>query len=177
MWLRDSEALCMAETNLNWYAVNTRPRWEKKVAQMLDTKGIENYCPLNKVVKQWSDRKKIILEPIFKGYVFVKVEEQKKWDLKRIDGILNYVYWLGKPAKIKEKEINTIRKFLDEFSDVAVEQIGLQVNQKVRIRQGVLMNYEGILLELSGSRAFVKIESMGLQLSAHFDKKNIEKIV
>ena len=167
----------MAETNLNWYAVNTRPRWEKKVAQMLDTKGIENYCPLNKVVKQWSDRKKIILEPIFKGYVFVKVEEQKKWDLKRIDGILNYVYWLGKPAKIKEKEINTIRKFLDEFSDVAVEQIGLQVNQKVRIRQGVLMNYEGILLELSGSRAFVKIESMGLQLSAHFDKKNIEKIV
>ena len=166
----------MTETTSNWYAVNTRPRWEKKVAQILDTKGIENYCPVNKVVKQWSDRKKIILEPIFKCYVFVKVEEQKKWDVKRIDGILNYVYWLGKPAKIKEEEIDTIKKFLHEFSDVAVEQIGLQVNQKVRIRQGVLMNYEGILLELSGSRAFVKIESMGLQLSAHFDKKNIENI-
>ena len=166
----------MTEITSNWYAVNTRPRWEKKVAQILDTKGIENYCPVNKVVKQWSDRKKIILEPIFKCYVFVKVEEQKKWDVKRIDGILNYVYWLGKPAKIKEEEIDTIKKFLHEFSDVAVEQIGLQVNQKVRIRQGVLMNYEGILLELSGSRAFVKIESMGLQLSAHFDKKNIENI-
>ncbi len=167
----------MAETTSNWYAVSTRPRWEKKVAQVLDTKGIENYCPLNKVVKQWSDRKKIILEPIFRGYVFVKVDEQKKWDIKKIDGILNYVYWLGKPAKIKEEEINTIKKFLHEFSDVTVEQIGLQVNQKVRIRQGVLMNYEGILLELSGSRAFVKIESMGLQLSAHFDKKNLENIV
>ncbi|MEO7291483.1 MAG: UpxY family transcription antiterminator [Ginsengibacter sp.] len=174
--MRDSEALSMTETTLNWYAVNTRPRWEKKVVQILDTKGIENYCPLNKVVKQWSDRKKVILEPIFKGYVFVKVEEQKKWDVKRIDGILNYVYWLGKPAAIREEEIITIKKFLHEFSDVAVEQIGLQVNQKVRIRQGVLMNYEGILLELSGSRAFVKIESMGLQLSAHFDKKNLEKI-
>ena len=168
--------MSMTEITSNWYAVNTRPRWEKKVAQILDTKGIENYCPVNKVVKQWSDRKKIILEPIFKCYVFVKVEEQKKWDVKRIDGILNYVYWLGKPAKIKEEEINTIKKFLHEFSDVAVEQIGLQVNQKVRIRQGVLMNYEGILLELSGSRAFVKIESMGLQLSAHFDKKNLENI-
>src|SRR5450759_4619611 len=99
----------MAETTSNWYAVSTRPRWEKKVAQVLDTKGIENYCPLNKVVKQWSDRKKIILEPIFRGYVFVKVEEQKKWDIKKIDGILNYVYWLGKPAKIKEEEINTIK--------------------------------------------------------------------
>ncbi len=167
----------MTESTLHWYALNTRPRWEKKIAQVLDAKGIENYCPVNKVVKQWSDRKKIILEPIFRGYVFVKVEDQNKWDVKRIDGILNYVYWLGKPAVIKENEIITIKKFLHEFSEVSVESIGLQVNQKVRIRQGVLMNYEGILLELSGSRAFVKIESMGLQLSAHFDKKNIEKIV
>jgi len=166
----------MSEINLNWYVVNTRPRWEKKIAQILDVKGIENYCPLNKVVKQWSDRKKIIFEPLFKGYVFVRVEEQKKWDLKRIEGILNYVYWLGKPAKIKPEEINIIKKFLNEFSEIVVEKIGLQVNQKVRIRQGVLMNYEGILLELSGSRAFVKIESMGLQLSAHFDKKNLENI-
>ncbi|MEJ7820744.1 MAG: UpxY family transcription antiterminator [Chitinophagaceae bacterium] len=166
----------MIEINLNWYAVNTRPRWEKKIAQILDVKGIENYCPLNKVVKQWSDRKKIIFEPLFKGYVFVRVEEQKKWDLKRIEGILNYVYWLGKPAKIKPEEINIIKKFLNEFSEIVVEKIGLQVNQKVRVRQGVLMNYEGILLELSGSRAFVKIESMGLQLSAHFDKKNLENI-
>lgn len=166
----------MTEKTLHWYAVNTRPRWEKKIALALDTRGIENYCPVNKVVKQWSDRKKVILEPIFRGYVFVKVEEQKKWDIKKIDGILNYVYWLGKPATIREEEITTIKKFLHEFSDVAVEQIGLQVNQKVRIRQGVLMNYEGILLELSGSRAFVKIESMGLQLSAHFDKKNLENI-
>jgi transcription antitermination factor NusG len=167
----------MTQNISNWYAVNTRPRWEKKVAQILDVKGIENYCPLNKVVKQWSDRKKIIYEPLFKCYVFVKIEEEKKWDLKRIDGILNYVYWLGKPAKIKDEEINTIKKFLNEFSDVSVEQLGLQVNQKVRIKQGVLMNYQGILLELLGNKAFVKIESMGLQLSAHFDKKNLEKIV
>lgn len=167
----------MAETTLNWYAVNTRPRWEKKVAQILDAKCIENYCPLNKVVRQWSDRKKTILEPIFKCYVFVKVEEQKKWDLKRIDGILNYVYWLGKPAKIKEEEINTIKKFLNEFDEVQVEKIGLHINQKVRIKQGVLMNYEGILLEVSANKAFVKIDSMGLQLSAHFDKKNLVKVI
>lgn len=166
----------MTETTLNWYAVNTKPRWEKKVAQILEKKGIENYCPLNKIVKQWSDRKKVILEPIFKSYVFVKIEEQKKWDLKRIDGILNYVYWLGRPAKIKEEEIITIKKFLNEFSNINVEDLSLQVNQKVRIRQGILMNYEGILLEISGNRAFVKIESMGIQLSAHFDKNNIQPV-
>ena len=167
----------MIEKPSYWYAVKTRPRWEKKVAKILDVKGIVNYCPVNKVVKQWSDRKKIIYEPIFKGYVFIQIEEQKKWDVKRIDGILNYVNWLGKPAIIRESEIDIIKKFLNEFSDVTVEDIGLKINEKVRIRQGVLMNYEGILLELSGNRAFVKIESMGLQLSAYFDKSNIENII
>lgn len=167
----------MSEKTFFWYAVKTRPRWEKKIAQILDTKGIVNYCPLNKVVKQWSDRKKIILEPIFKGYVFIQIEEQKKWDVKGIDGILNYVYWLGKPAIIREAEINIIKKFLNEFSEVTIEEMGLRVNQKVRVRQGVLMNYEGVLLELSGNKAYVRIESMGLQLSAHFDKSNLENII
>ncbi|MGI8581146.1 MAG: UpxY family transcription antiterminator [Chitinophagaceae bacterium] len=167
----------MIENHLYWYAVTTRPRWEKKVAKILESRGVEHYCPLNKVVRQWSDRKKVILEPIFKSYVFVRIDEQKKWDLKRIDGIINYVYWLGKPAKIKEEEINIVKKFLNEFNDVQVEQIGFQVNQKVRIKHGVLMDYEGILVEVSGNRAFVKIESMGIQLSAHFDKKNLEQII
>jgi len=85
----------MSENNLYWFAVYTRPRWEKKVVKLLNEKGIENYCPLNKVVKQWSDRKKVVLEPIFKSYIFVRVTEEDKWDLKKINGILNFVYWLG----------------------------------------------------------------------------------
>ena len=167
----------MSGENTFWYAVYTRPRWEKKVAKVLDQKGILNYCPLNKITRQWSDRKKVVLEPIFKSYVFVKIEEDKKWDLKRIDGILNYVYWLGKPAKIKDSEIDTIRKFLNEFSEVEVQHLNFEPNSKVRIKQGVLMNYEGLLLEVNGSQVLVKIESMGLQLSAKFDKHNIEKII
>ena len=160
-----------------WYAVYTRPRWEKKVAALLDEKGIGQYCPLNKVERQWSDRKKVLMEPLFKGYVFVQVAEDKKWDLKNINGIVNFVYWLGKPARIRESEIETIRKFLNEFSDVEVTEAGMQVNTEVRIKQGILMNYRGILLELHGNKAKVKIESMGLQLSAFFDKKNLEIIV
>src|SRR3954452_20511264 len=101
--------------NPYWFAVVTRPRWEKKIAKRLEEKGIEYYCPLNKVVKQWSDRKKVVLEPLFKSYVFIKVAEEKKWDIKKIPGILNYVYWLGKPAQIREEEIITIKKFLSEF--------------------------------------------------------------
>ena len=139
-------------------------------------KGIDHYCPLNKVVRQWSDRKKTVLEPVFKGYVFVKTAEEKKWDLRKIPGILNFVYWLGKPAHIREEEIITIKKFLNEFSNVVVEKKSLVVNTPVRITQGVLMNYEGMVIEVFGNRAVVKIDSLDMQLSAHFDKKNLEAI-
>jgi transcription antitermination factor NusG len=163
-------------TNYSWYAVYTRPRWEKKVAALLLEAGIEHYCPINKVTRQWSDRKKVVLEPIFKGYVFVRLEEEKKWEVRKIPGILNFVYWLGKPAKIRDEEIITIRKFLNEFKEVQVEKKGFVVNSEVRIKQGVLMNYEGIVIEVFGNRAVVKIDSLDLQLSAHFDKKNLELI-
>ncbi len=165
------------EHNTYWHAVYTKPRWEKKVAALLEAKGIEYYCPLNKVVKQWSDRRKTVMEPLFKSYVFVQVTEDKKWELLNIDGIINYVRWLGKPAKIKESEIITIRKFLKEFEAVNVVEEFLEINAKVKIKQGVLMNYQGILLQISGNRASVKIESMGLQLTTLIDRKNLEMAV
>ncbi|MBP9098428.1 MAG: UpxY family transcription antiterminator [Ferruginibacter sp.] len=157
-----------------WYVVYTRPRWEKKVSGNLMARGIEYYCPLNKVMKQWSDRRKIVLEPLFKGYVFIKIPDAQKWEVKSIEGVLNYVYWLGKPAIVKEQEIDTIRKFLQEFRDIEVVEKQLAVNSKVLIKQGVLMNFHGIIIEVAGNKAKVNIESMGIQLSAVFDKKNLE---
>lgn len=125
-------------------------------------------------MKQWSDRKKQVLEPLFKGYVFVQVADPKKWEVKKVEGIINYVHWLGKPAIVKESEINTIRKFLQEFSDVEVTDRELHVNTAVTVKQGILMNYRGIIVEVLGSRVKVQIDSMGVQLSAFFDKSNLE---
>ena len=158
----------------SWYVVYTRPRWEKKIAKKLDEAGIEGYCPLNKVYRQWSDRRKIVFEPLFKGYVFVHVGADKMVAVRQIDGILNFVYWNGKPAIVREVEIATIKKFLHEFSDVEVQEIKMDVHAAVRIKQGVLMNYEGIIIEVMGNKARVKIETMGLQLSAVFEKNNLE---
>ena len=126
------------------------------------------------MVKQWSDRKKTILEPLFKSYVFVQVEEKLKWELMNINGILNYVHYMGKPAKIRNSEIETVKRFLNEFKSVDVVESSTPANARVRIRHGVLMNYHGILLEVHGNKASVRIESMGLQLTAVFNRKNLE---
>jgi transcription antitermination factor NusG len=159
-----------------WYALYTLPRWEKKIARKLDEKGFTVYCPLNVVLRQWSDRKKKVQEPLFKGYVFVQVEEQQKWEVKSIQGIMNYVYRNGKPGVIRDEEIETIKRFLNHFTEIQVEEYKLDVESKVRIKGGVLMNYQGTIIEVAGNRAFVRIESMGIQLSAMFEKKNLEPI-
>ena len=161
------------QENINWYVVYTRPRWEKKISTLLDNRGIENYLPLNKVVKQWSDRKKIVQEPLFKGYVFIKIAEKEKWDVKLVDGILNYVHWLGKPAIVKESDIENIKKFLQEFGNVQVVDKSLQKGAGVIVQQGIMMNYKGIVLEVIGNKARVQIDSMGVQLSAVFDKSSL----
>ena len=159
-----------------WYAVHTKPRWEKKVAALLDDAGINHYCPLNKVMRQWSDRKKVVQEPLFKGYVFVQVAEDEKFKVLQVNGIVNFVYWLGKPATIRDNEIDTIKRFLNEFGSIEILKTELKPDKTVRIKQGLLMNYKGIVLELNGNKAKVRIESMGIQLSAFFDRKNLEVV-
>jgi transcription antitermination factor NusG len=166
----------MSDSTKTWYAVYTLPRWEKKVARTLEEKGYEAYCPLNRVVRQWSDRKKTVQEPLFKGYVFVQVCEKEKWALKQIPGILNYVYWNGKPGIIRGEEIEAIKRFLNHFADVKVEEYKLHLDTKVKIKGGILMDYEGTIVEVHGNKACVKIESMGLQLSAVFEKRNLQPI-
>jgi len=159
-----------------WYVIYTRPRWEKKIASILDQKGIENYCPLNRVEKRWSDRKKTILEPLFKGYIFIKIDDDKKWDIKQIDGILNYVYWLGKPARVRQSEINNIRFFLKEFSSIEVIDSKIGIKDAVIINEGVLMNYKGVVIEVFGNKARVQIDSLGIRLSAVFEKSSLSPI-
>jgi transcription antitermination factor NusG len=159
-----------------WFVVYTKPRWEKKIALILLNKGIENYCPLNKVTKQWTDRKKVVEEPLFKGYIFICPNKLQKWDIKKVPGILNYVHWLGKPAVVKESEINVIKKFLHEFDDVEVSQKEIAMHETVQVKQGLMMNYRGIVLEVIGSKAKVKIDSMGIVLTAVFEQRNLEKI-
>jgi transcription antitermination factor NusG len=164
----------MFEEEKIWYVVYTIPRWEKKVVRLLTEKGIENYCPLNKVSRKWSDRTKVIMEPLFKGYVFVKIPEQKKWQVTAIPGVINFMHWLGKPAKVRDEEIQVIKRFLQDFENIEVTEYKMDVNAKVRVKGGLLMNYEGVVLEVLDNKAKVRIDSMGIQLSAVFDKKNLK---
>jgi transcription antitermination factor NusG len=167
------------DTTKKWYVVYTKPRWEKKVTALLSIKHVENYCPLNKVQKQWTDRKKITEEPLFKGYVFVCIAENEKLEVAKTNGILNFIHWLGKPAVVKDSDINSIKMFLNEFENVEIlsSKTTIGIHQKVIIKQGLLMHYKGVVVEIIGKSARVKIEELGLILSATIEQKNLEKVI
>jgi transcription antitermination factor NusG len=159
--------------NKKWFAIYTRPRWEKKVNLLLQEKGVESYCPLNKVKRKWSDRVKIIEEPLFKSYVFVKVSDEEKTTVRMTTGVMNFVYWNKKPAIIKEKEILTIKRFLDEYKDVHVYPIELKLNDRVRVTSGSFMDHEGKVLGLRHKIVKVAIESLGYILVAYIERSKL----
>lgn len=156
-----------------WYAVYTRPRWEKKVAEALSRNEIENYCPLNKVERQWSDRKKIIEEPLFTSYVFVRTTLRQHTSIRETDGIVNFVYWLGKPAVIRDEEIDLIKRFLNVHKNVRLEKTSVFVNDKVKIISGPLMEMQGEVVSVKKKTVRVNLPSLGFFLAAEIEKVDL----
>jgi Transcription antiterminator len=156
-----------------WYALYTKPRWEKKVNQLLTEKGLESYCPLNKVKRKWSDRTKIVEEPLFKSYVFVRVDEKERSEVRMTPGVINFVYWDGKPAIVKDKEIVIIKKFLNEYENVEVQSLTLKPDQRIIVTAGPLMDQEGKVLDIKNKTVKVAIDSLGYILVANIDKSKV----
>ena len=159
-----------------WYAVYTKPRWEKKVYGLLQARGVECYCPLNKVRRRWSDRYKVIEEPLFKSYVFVRVAEEEKPSVRMLNGVVNFVYWLGKPAIVKDKEIEIIKLFLNEYSEITLVPVELKVNQKIRIRSGIFMDQEAEVISIKPNYVMVLLESLGYYLKARIQRSDLEPV-
>ena len=164
------------ETSKRWYALYTRPRWEKKVADLLTRKKIENYCPVNRVYRQWSDRKKIVLEPLFTSYVFVCIDETEQLAVRSTDGVINFVYWLSRPAVIRNEEIEIIRRFLNEHENIQLEKIPVKMNDNVQIIGGPLMDQKGQVVSVKSKSVKILLPSLGYMMVAEVEISNVEII-
>lgn len=159
----------------NWYAVYTRPRWEKKTATRLSELEIETYCPVQPVIKLWSDRKKTVQEPLFASYCFVRIGNEFT-RVRETPGVLNFVYWLGKPAVIREDEIQLIRRFLQDYTNVRTEQIQASVNDRVRVTSGLFADQEGQVLEVRNNTVKLTLPSLGVAMVAEVRKDRLALI-
>ena len=162
------------KTTPTWYAVYTKPNFEKKVAELLFKKGLRNYCPVNKVLRQWHDRKKWIEEPLITSYVFVHITPVEQPEVRKIPGVINFVYWLGKPAVIKDAEIESMYTFLQKHGSVVLQKTNISISDQVQINQGALKSQEGTVVEVLSNTVKVMLPSVGFALIAQVDKAHIE---
>ncbi len=160
----------MLSRERKWYAVYTKPRWEKKSDNILLQKGIESWCPVQKVERQWSDRKKIIEVPLFRSYVFVRINEMERIAVLDTDGIINFIHYLGKPAIIRDEEIEIIKQYL-LMPGTTIQVTGMQALKekiRVKIKGGIFMDNEGEVLRTGKKKVYVQLDTLGQVLVVEF---------
>ena len=148
-----------------WYVLYTKPKNEKKVAERLTAAGYNVYCPLHKVKRQWSDRVKIIEEPLFKGYLFIQVEDHKRDKVFSFPGTVRYLFWLRRPALVRDTEIKTIQKWLGEYAHEDIDISDILPGDYVRITSGPFTGEQAVLLDKTNKKAVVQLKELGIQLS------------
>ena len=163
-----------------WFAIYTRPRAEKKVAQQIETYNYEVYLPLKKELRQWKDRKKWVEVPLFNSYIFVKVNAKQYYEIpKLIKGFVKYVTIGGQKIAVRNQEIETIKQLLDYSNDnIDVLNQDLRLNQKIEVKIGQLKGLKGKLVEFRGKyKIAVRIDALGTDLLVEISKSAVKKIV
>jgi transcription antitermination factor NusG len=162
--------------DLKWFVVYTRPKAERKVASSMAEMGLDSYLPLCKVMRQWSDRRKMIEIPLFPNYVFVKATDSHRGKLFTIKELVKFVLIDKKPAVIRDSEIDSIKKVLDEGTEVGVGDY-FQEGMRVKLTTGRLAGVEGVVIKQNNhSRLLIRIDGLMRAISINVPAGDVEEI-
>jgi transcriptional antiterminator RfaH len=145
-----------------WYPVYTISRSEKKVSTLLTKKNIVHYLPLKKTLKQWSDRKKWVEEPLLPSYIFVYVSNKEYKDVLETSGVVRYLYFSGKIANINDQQIDFLKAYLSSGYEPEITFRNLEKGQKIEIISGDLKGLTGELIAYQNeNRLILRLEALG----------------
>jgi transcriptional antiterminator NusG len=162
---------------LRWFALYTKSRHEKLVHRELQKKGLETFLPQRKVTRDWSDRKKIIEEPLFKGYLFVRMPLKERWTVLNTVGAVRFVgKSAGEPIAVPEKELWVVRKFVEE--EIQVDPFPyLKEGERVYVRSGPFKGAEGFIVRKDRHcRLVISLDMLMKSISVSIDQACIEPL-
>lgn len=166
----------MERNPLNWYAIYTKSNFEKRIYNWLKAHSIETYLPLRRQLKQWSDRKKSIEEPLIKSYVFVRIAPKDYLSVLSIPGVVKFISFCEKPVIIPEYQINVIRRLLADADDLEISAESFEPGDPIEIIGGKLMGLKGELIEFKGSKKVViRIDQLERSLLVNISSKYLRR--
>lgn len=143
------------DKNKKWYLLYTKPRYEKKVNLELQLRGFETYLPLHKTLKQWSDRKKWVEEPLFKSYLFINTSISYYYDILNVNGIVKFVNFEKEPVVVSNKEVDIIRKMMGTDFELEVVVNDFVVGNQVEVVLGPLIGIKGQIVEYRSKKQVI----------------------
>ena len=144
-----------------WFVLYTRPNQEIKVADQLKEMKISCFCQTVIVIKQYSDRKKKVIKPLLPSYVFVFIEEVNRNYVFSVFGIVRYMFWLGKPATVRESEIELMREYLNGiYQSISITKFTR--GQLYKISEGVFSGRIGKVIETQKNKIKLELQSLGM---------------
>jgi transcription antitermination factor NusG len=161
-----------------WFAVWTRSRQEKVVAETLDKLGVHHYLPLKSELRKWSDRKQMVETPLFSGYLFVHINlsTNSRLQVLKAPGVGALVGNQMGPLPIPDRQIEDIRRLITVGVECSVQPL-LKEGDRVRVVQGALTGIEGTLIRNgSASRLLVSIEMIRQSLSVSILRSDVELV-
>lgn len=160
-----------------WFALYTKPRHEFKAAEQLKLIDVEHYLPVVSKMKQWSDRKKLIKEPVISSYIFIRGDEKDRLESLQQDAIIRCLFENGRPAKIPDWQIESLRLMLDSQSDFYVKN-GLVPGQKVKINDGPFKGITGVIQYSENEKTIaVSIDLLKRSILAHLPRDSKFEII
>lgn len=168
----------ISKLEYHWYALYTRSRQEKKVYQLLQEQNIESYLPLEKKIKQWSDRKKKVEEPMIRSYVFVKSSEKEYYDILNTHGAVRYVTFEGKAAPIPEWQMEAMKKINEHHLHHYYTDQKYYKGELVTIAEGPLKGFEGEVVNDSEGKqkVIIRISNIGYSMVIESPLVFVEKV-
>lgn len=163
--------------SVRWFALYTRSRHEKCVDRELRKKGIETFLPLRKIARHWSDRTQIIEDPLFKGYLFVRIPLKERWTVLNTVGAVRFVGpKVSEPLEVSERELLTIRRFTEE--EVPMDPFPyLKTGERVYVRSGPFRGAEGFIVRKDKHcRLVISLDLLMQSISVEIDQALVEPI-
>jgi transcriptional antiterminator RfaH len=164
--------------NFSWFAVQTRPRSEKKVSLGLKEKGIHSFLPLRREKRQWSDRQQWVELPLFSLYVFVQISPtaESRVSVLRTTGVLRFAGAPGCGTPVPDEQIESLQAITDQRIPLAPHEF-IKVGERVRIRGGALNGIEGVLTEIKNDKSLVvSVELIQKSVALRIDGFEVERI-
>ena len=146
---------------MKWFVLYTKPNYELKVAEGINSLGIHAYCPTYTQIKHYTDRKKKVQKPLLPSYVMVQLAEQDRPKVFTIPGVVRYLFWLGKPAEVREEEIVLLKKNLSGiFDEVRISK--LSIGKEYTIPSGPLKGQTGTVIDILKNKLRLELPSLVL---------------